>query len=283
MALQRRSPRPAEVAGRPLARHATLPVAQLMAKLAVVACLAAAPPVLPAMAGAIPKVMAKDAYSTVPAKGPPDIDSKNAAASMRGPAAGTYALPVIRAVPSGRVLDLEARERSLADFTTGKITLLSFMYSYCADPVGCPLVYNTFNALRGRLLAKPDLARRIRFVSLSFDPGHDTPETLRLYAGNLAATNNPLRWDFLTTASLARLKPILDGLGQDVRLQSGPDGLPGRFFYHLVKVFLIDARGYVREIYSTAFLQPDMMYNDLLTLVMEAQRGQLPSRPPMPR
>lgn len=194
--------------------------------------------------------------------------SKLAAA---GPPAGSYVLPVIQRAPTGSVLDTEAHSTSLARYTTGKVSLLSFMYTYCADPVGCPLVYNTLYGLRTRLLASPDLARHVRFVSLSFDPGHDTPDTMRLYAGKLAAPDSPLRWHFLTTDSLAQLRPILDGLGQSVQLQARADGTPGRFYYHMVKVFLIDPGGRVREIYSTAFLQPDIIYNDLQTLVMEAQ------------
>jgi len=36
----------------------------------------------------------------------------------------------------------------------------------------------------------------------------------------------------------------------------------------MLKVFLIDTRGVVREIYSLAYLQPDVMLNDIRTLVM---------------
>jgi protein SCO1/2 len=35
-------------------------------------------------------------------------------------------------------------------------------------------------------------------------------------------------------------------------------------------MFLIDARGEVREIYSLAFLQPQVMFNDIKTLALEA-------------
>jgi protein SCO1 len=42
---------------------------------------------------------------------------------------------------------------------------------------------------------------------------------------------------------------------------------------------LIDRRGMVREIYSLAYLQPDVMFNDMQTLFMEeAHRGVAPSR-----
>ncbi len=41
----------------------------------------------------------------------------------------------------------------------------------------------------------------------------------------------------------------------------------------MLKVFLIDPRGSVREIYTLAFIQPDVMMNDIRTLRLEqAQR-----------
>jgi hypothetical protein len=35
-------------------------------------------------------------------------------------------------------------------------------------------------------------------------------------------------------------------------------------------MFLIDARGEVREIYTLAFIQPDVMFNDMKTLAMDS-------------
>jgi hypothetical protein len=37
----------------------------------------------------------------------------------------------------------------------------------------------------------------------------------------------------------------------------------------MLKLFLLDREGRVREIYSTAFLHPEAMLNDIRTLVME--------------
>ena len=84
------------------------------------------------------------------------------------------------------MLDIDGRGVSLNRYTTGRITLLSFMYTYCVDPIGCPLAYQTLSSLRERLLAKPNLARQVRFVSLSFDPINDTPAAMKSYGGKLA-------------------------------------------------------------------------------------------------
>jgi cytochrome oxidase Cu insertion factor (SCO1/SenC/PrrC family) len=41
--------------------------------------------------------------------------------------------------------------------------------------------------------------------------------------------------------------------------------------YHLIRVYLIDRDGWVREIYATGFFDPDVVVNDIKTLVMEGR------------
>lgn len=183
------------------------------------------------------------------------------------PAAGTYALPPIQAAPDGPVLDSRGKRRDLKEFTTGRVTLLSLFYAQCADPDGCPLAFATMADLRDRLLERPGLAERVRLVSLSFDPQHDTPELLGAFGHHFAAKKLP--WDFLTGASMPAIAPILDALGQDVMVEQEGDGAKPRVLTHMLKLFLIDRKGMVREIYTTAFLLPDVVYNDIMTLLIE--------------
>ena len=185
------------------------------------------------------------------------------------PAAGTYALPAIQRAASGVVIDAHGATRPLSRYTTGRITLLSFVYTYCTDPLGCPLAYDTFVEVRRRLLERPELAQRVRLVSLSFDPTHDTPAALRAYAGKYLEDATAPRWYFLTTRSVRRLLPLLDEFGQDVAVEVDERGRPTRTVNHTLKVFLIDRRGMVREIYSTAFLFPEVVLNDIETLALE--------------
>jgi cytochrome oxidase Cu insertion factor (SCO1/SenC/PrrC family) len=187
------------------------------------------------------------------------------------PAPGSYALQVIQQAPGGSVLDIDGRAYKLDRYTTGRITLLSFIYTYCVDPIGCPLAFETFTEVRERLLATPDMAQQVRFVSLSFDPVNDTPAAMKHYAGKLADTSSSLRWHFLTTRSVDELKPIIDDFGQDVSVQVDDKGRPTRLYNHMLKIFLLDTQGRVREIYSIAFLLPDVLFNDIQTLVLEHQ------------
>lgn len=184
------------------------------------------------------------------------------------PPAGSYRLQRIQVATDGALLDESGHLRHLATLTRGKITLLTFFYTYCADPLGCPFAYVLLNELRSRVLARRDLAGQVRFVSVSIDPGHDTPSAIARY-GEQVISDSRFEWHFLTARSVVELRPILDGYGQDVSIQTDKTGKPTRTVHHMLKVFLIDRQGMVREIYSLAYLQPEVMFNDLQTLILE--------------
>ena len=164
-------------------------------------------------------------------------------------------------------MDARAHATRLSAHTTGKITLLTFFYTYCVDEWGCPFAYRTMVGLRERL-SQAGHAGRVRFVSISFDPTHDTPDSLRLYSAHLKADAG-LPWEFLTARSMTELLPLLEDFGQDVRVEKDEVGRPTRTINHMLKLFLIDRAGVVREIYALDYLHPDMMVNDIETLLLE--------------
>jgi protein SCO1 len=189
-------------------------------------------------------------------------------------APGSYRLASIQPAADGWVLERNWMPRRLSSYTKGSITLLSFVYTYCTDPLGCPLAYNTFFELRKRLNADPAMRGKVRLVSVSFDPTHDTPQAMQDYGGaNARGTANDVPWRFLTTYSTRFLKPILDDFGQDVEIELDQKGNPTRARTHMLKVFLIDKRSKVREIYSVAFMHPDVIFNDIKTLLIEQRPG----------
>lgn len=183
------------------------------------------------------------------------------------PPPGSYALNAIMRAPDGPVLDRDGRRRPLARFTAGKITLLGFIYTSCADPRGCPLATQVFHTVRHRVSEDADLRARVRLVSLSFDPLRDTPAVMRHYAAEVP--DNGVEWAFLTTELPRTLVPLLDGFGQDVRVELDAHGRAAGPLAHVLKVFLIDARGMVREIYTTSYLYPEVILNDIKTLRLE--------------
>lgn len=209
-------------------------------------------------AAALPPSMA--APSAVPALG------------FTPPAPGSYKLYRIMSAPDGTVLETDGKTHRLSGFTKGKVTLFSFIYTYCTDAKGCPLAYETLHSLKKTIEHDPALRGKVRFVSMSFDPRNDTPETMRLYGDGEMRERKALRWHFLTTRSGKELAPLLDGFGQDVSVAAEqPEGARVPVLTHMLKVYLIDAGGTVREIYSTAFLHPTILLGDIKTLLLEAR------------
>jgi protein SCO1/2 len=187
------------------------------------------------------------------------------------PAPGSYVLHRIMPAPEGTVVGLDGRAVPLSRYTRGQITLLGFIYTTCVDPLGCPHAYRVFDALKESIAATPALHGKVRFVTLSFDPARDTPQVMARYAGSrVRDTGAGLRWYFLTTRSARELMPLVEGFGQDIEVTlERSNGKPRRALSHVLKVFLIDAAGEVREIYSSEFLHPQMVLNDIRTLLLE--------------
>jgi cytochrome oxidase Cu insertion factor (SCO1/SenC/PrrC family) len=215
-----------------------------------------------ACAYALTPLVARAAGDSAPAAGGPRVEVQ------RLPVPGSYKLPRIQRCPDGAVLDTDGRAQRLHAVLRGRINVLGFMYTYCRDPVGCPLAYRIMVATRDALMADAALAAQSQLISLSFDPTNDTPEQMRMY-GHGQADPARVRWRFLTTASVPRLLPLLEGLGQDVSVETDPRGRPTRTLNHLLKVFLIDPQLWVREIYSVATLDAVALVNDMKTLAGE--------------
>jgi protein SCO1/2 len=185
------------------------------------------------------------------------------------PRPGSYKLQKIQPVADALLLDSTGLAVKLSALTHGKITLLTFFYTYCVDPLGCPFAHATLAGLRDRVTDDRALAGRVRFVSVSLDPTHDTPAAIASY-GREFTIDPKFEWRFLTARRVAELLPVLDAFGQDVSVDMDENGRATRTLHHMLKMFLIDAHGEVREIYTLAFLQPQVMFNDIKTLALEA-------------
>ena len=186
------------------------------------------------------------------------------------PAPGTYTLHRVMAAPDGEVLGLDGRAQRLARVTHERITVLGLIYTTCVDPDGCPRTLPVFDAIRRAAAASPRLREHVRLVTLSFDPEHDTPAAMRAYAGGRATERGRgVPWYFLTTRSSRTLAPLLEGFGQDVRTTRSLSSGSPRELSHVLKVFLIDRDGIVREIYSSTFLHPRTVLNDIETLLKD--------------
>ncbi len=184
------------------------------------------------------------------------------------PAPGSYVLQRIQRAPEAQLLDPDGKPAALSFVTKGALTALAFFYASCADPAGCPVAWATFEAVQQEASADPSLKTRLRLAFVSLDPTHDAPAVLRFLhrAKNNAAS---IPWLFLTSRSDAELAPLLREMGQDIAIETGAAGRRTGAINHMLKVFLIDPEGNVREIYTTAFLTPQSLLNDARTLALE--------------
>ncbi len=185
------------------------------------------------------------------------------------PKAGSYTLPIISQATDGTILTTENQSKQLHNLMGDKVVLLSFIYSTCSDINGCPLATAVFHKIKKRLRQEPALATKLRLLTLSFNPEHDTPEAMRKYAQGFS--NDLLDWQFLTTQSEKQLQPILDNYQQSIQKIYDEQGNFTGTFSHILRVYLIDTNKNIRNIYSVSFLHADTLINDVKTLLFKLE------------
>jgi len=126
--------------------------------------------------------------------------------------------PVVRllapgdSIPDVPLVNEKNRTIRLSQFR-GKALLVTFIYTRCPLPNFCPLITSHFAVIHAALEKQPRLYERTHLVSISFDPGHDTPSVLRRYA--LAYLDSPAgldQWDF-AVPSAADLPKLAHAFG----------------------------------------------------------------------
>ena len=177
------------------------------------------------------------------------------------PEVGTYTLPVIEIAADARLIDSENRQGSLFEIYSDKITILTFIYTGCDDANGCPLATFVMSQLAKRMEKDPIVGKQLQLVSFSFDLQRDTPEVLEKYAKPFRTKRIP--WSFVVSTDRKSLIETLSHYDQSVQEMTGHQ------YAHLLRVFLIDKRRRIRNIYSTAFLHADTIINDVKTILAE--------------
>jgi len=189
------------------------------------------------------------------------------------PEPGTYRLPVLGAAADGSVLDAEGNDMTLHRLMGDKAVLLSFIYATCSDVDGCPLATSVLHKIKNRLKKEPELAGQLRLLTLSFNPEHDTPAMMKQYGQAFQAPG--VEWRFLTTRSERHLQPILDNYKQTLEKVYDDQGRFTGTFSHILRVYLIDKDKQLRNIYSVSFLQPDMLINDIKTVLLAEKKPEI--------
>ena len=92
----------------------------------------------------------------------------------------------------------------------GKVVVLTFVYTRCPLPDYCPLMDRRFAEVAEWLGRSADRAERVRLLSVSFDPEHDTPKVLAEHAGRVGA--EPPVWTY-AVADHDELRRIAEPIG----------------------------------------------------------------------
>jgi cytochrome oxidase Cu insertion factor (SCO1/SenC/PrrC family) len=158
------------------------------------------------------------------------------------------------AVPDFVLLERSGKSIRLADLR-GVIWIADFIYTTCTDT--CPLQSAEMAKLQEQFAASAT-----KFVSISVDPGKDTPQLLSLYADRYGADSQ--RWLFLTGDKAQIIQLVQEGF----RLSAASAGGSGEVILHSPRFVLIDKETQIRGYYDSR--DPEALQrlrNDVATLL----------------
>ncbi len=128
----------------------------------------------------------------------------------------------------------------LADLT-GRPFVAAAIFTTCYGP--CPRITSGMHRLQEEL-ADTD----VRFVSVSVDPEHDTPEVLGAYAKEAGA--DPERWLFLTGERGSVERFLCEGLWLGVERAKSGEAVLGDSITHSTRLVAVDREGRLRGWYD---------------------------------
>ncbi len=172
-------------------------------------------------------------------------------------------LPRITLAPGFALTD-QNNARLTNEDLRGRITLYNFTYANCAAP--CPQTSQVMRAVQAQLTLSDTAEIPISLVTISFDPGRDTPEKLRAYANQVGADAKVWR---IATGDATRLKYALGG-GFNLFYESKADGT----FEFDPMFVLVDGWGIIRSYYKTATPTTERLLRDIRLVVQEARNSE---------
>jgi protein SCO1 len=146
---------------------------------------------------------------------------------------GSSPAPALKAgdhAPDFTLIDQNRQNVSLSQFK-GKIVLITFTYTHCALPNFCFRIANHFRLLQSRFAAQ--MGRDLEFLTITFDPLHDTPEVMAKYGKTWNA--DPNNWHLLT-GSASDIQAVCGKFGVSFWSDEG-------LMDHSLHTFVIDRDG----------------------------------------
>lgn len=149
-----------------------------------------------------------------------------------------------------------------ADSLRGYIHVADYFFTRC--PGICPRLSSAMRMIQEYLGEK---AKKVRLVSYTVDPGHDSPATLREYAQRYGADLR--RWTFVTGADTTLYRLAVKGYL--IPVDKSPDSTQGELGYvHSDMLVLVDPELRIRGFYSGLdSLQVKRLLDDINLLLLE--------------
>ena len=166
-------------------------------------------------------------------------------------------LAVIGEAPDFTLYDTSGKRTRLSDYR-GRVVVVAFIFTSC--PGVCPLISKQMSALQTGLKNENLFGGKAGMLSITVDPETDTPEVLTKYAAGYGADSRG--WKFLYDEP-AKMKPVYNAYDEWTS-RTGAEPLD-----HPARVYLVDANGNIREIYSLAFFNEKQVLLDIKALVRE--------------
>jgi len=166
-------------------------------------------------------------------------------------------LAVIRAAPEFKLIDSHEQPIGLRQFQ-GKAVLVAFFFTTCNGT--CPATTARLAKIQEEVARHAGLKDRVQILSITLDPERDTPEKLRGYSRLYDVDER--NWAFVTGAR----DDIRRTLG-DWQIWAKP-AANGQLD-HPSRVYLVDPKGRIREIYSLEFLRAPWVVEDIELVLTE--------------
>jgi protein SCO1/2 len=170
-------------------------------------------------------------------------------------AAPAERLAVIQTAPDFELRDQDDNPVRFADYR-GHVVVVGFIFTTCNGT--CPATTHRMAKLRQECARRPELKNQVRFVSISLDPERDTPTQLRGYRRLYEIDGTD--WVFLTGAP-KEIEPVLAAWGMWAKPATNGQ------LDHPSRVYLVDTRARVREIYNLDFFRQPWVLEDIKSLV----------------
>ena len=163
--------------------------------------------------------------------------------------------------PNFTLLNQDGKKVQLNSYK-GRAVLLTFIYTRCPLPDYCPLMDRNFAEIDRELAKSPGEYSKTHLLSVSFDPEHDTPQTLETYGQkylHLAGENNFKHWEFVAVQPEEAQK-VGAFFGLLFKEEQG-------IFTHSLSTVILDPQGKIYKWYPSNHWQPADILKDLNSLL----------------